>query len=143
MSITWHELGLAIAQAEAPSITLQEAVAQKLNANPRTRYMQDFAAARSVLPQGWGYILDASPGRDPYCDALGNVRVGSTGKSDLCALLAAACMAQSYQENAAIRRQRELEQLKKRQPAPAQTQVLDDDEHGTLRVLATTGEPEA
>lgn len=124
-AMNWHELGLAIAQAETPSIALEQEVARKLGANPRTRYMQDFPAARSVLPQGWGYVLDATPNRPAWCDAIGPARVGSNAWSDVAALLAAACMAQSYVENRAIRDARELEarraraQVQPPQDAPA------------------------
>jgi len=119
MSMTWHELGLTIAQLDAPDITLDGIIAEKLKRNPRTRFTASFEAARSVLPEGWGYILDASPRRDPYCDAIGNQRVGSTGRTDERALLAAACMAQAYLEGVERRRQAEIAARAAREKAQA------------------------
>jgi hypothetical protein len=119
MTMTWHEIGLAAAQAEAPSITLDGLVAQKLGANPRTRYSQDFAAARSAFPEGWGFWLDCPPGgRAPYCEGIGTQRVGSTGQYEIGAMLAAACMAQSYVENRRQREEREIAARRARQPQP-------------------------
>jgi len=143
MNMSWHELALAVAQAEDASITLDGLVAEKLATNPRTRYTLTYEAARSAFPSGWGLVLDGSPGRDPYCDAIGPVRVGSTARSEARAVLAAACQAQGYVEAAERRRKAELAARAARLPQPAPGAVQFHEEgaedgpaSGTLTIVA-------
>ena len=107
--------GRAVQAAEGPSITLDGEMAARLGTSPRTRYTQDYTAALSALPDGWGLVLDAPPGRRPYCIAIGNQRVGAEARTHVNAVLAAACLARGYMENLAIRQAKEAELLAARQ----------------------------
>lgn len=94
------ELIGAIDAADGPSITLDKLIGEKLRL-PAARYTSDLNAAKRTLPAGWGYILDATPARNPYCDAvapraLDYLRVGSTAATDELALCSAALRAQKH-----------------------------------------------
>lgn len=95
------ELIGAVDAAEGPSVTLDKLVAERLGGSSATRYTGLLTAARTALPPGWGYILDATPGRNPYCDAvgpkaLGYIRVGASAATQELALLSAAMRAQKH-----------------------------------------------
>jgi hypothetical protein len=94
------ELIGAIDNAEGPNATLDRLVAERLG-KPWASYTGNFAAARSALPEGWGYTVDHYPGRVPYGEAtgpkaLGYVRIAATAATAELALLSAAMRAQKH-----------------------------------------------
>lgn len=96
------ELIGAVDAAEGPSITLDRQIGEKLQL-PAARFTSDLAAARRTLPEGWGFVLDATPGRPAYAEALGPKlpgadypRVGTTGATPELALASAGLRAQQH-----------------------------------------------
>lgn len=106
----------AVAVSEGPSVTLDGLVAEQIGGAARTRYTQDFRAARSSVPEGWGFLVEQLPGGKPTAEVIGPRRIASTGATVELALLGAGLRAHEYIASAAIIRAREMAAHLARQP---------------------------